>query len=99
MDQKDRVFTPAFVANLFLIAGTVFYRHICAVVTERELFSFFNARYERSEVFVTERSIIDFGEYAAQIAQQGHMTHVHGMENSLPIGASRAHGFPSFLII
>ena len=24
MDQKDRVFTPAFVANLFLIAGTVF---------------------------------------------------------------------------
>ena len=24
MNQKDRVFTPAFVANLFLIAGTVF---------------------------------------------------------------------------
>lgn len=24
MDQKDSVFTPAFVANLFLIAGTVF---------------------------------------------------------------------------
>lgn len=24
MDQKDRVFTPAFVVNLFLIAGTVF---------------------------------------------------------------------------
>ncbi len=24
MDQKDRVFTPAFVANLFLIPGTVF---------------------------------------------------------------------------
>lgn len=24
MDQKDRLFTPAFVANLFLIAGTVF---------------------------------------------------------------------------
>lgn len=24
MDQKDRVFTPAIVANLFLIAGTVF---------------------------------------------------------------------------
>ena len=24
MDQRDRVFTPAFVANLFLIAGTVF---------------------------------------------------------------------------
>lgn len=24
MDQKDRVFTPAFIANLFLIAGTVF---------------------------------------------------------------------------
>ena len=24
MDQKDRVFTPAFGANLFLIAGTVF---------------------------------------------------------------------------
>ena len=24
MDQKERVFTPAFVANLFLIAGTVF---------------------------------------------------------------------------
>ena len=24
MDQKDRVFTPAFVANLFLSAGTVF---------------------------------------------------------------------------
>lgn len=24
MDQKDRVFTPAFVANLFLITGTVF---------------------------------------------------------------------------
>lgn len=24
MDPKDRVFTPAFVANLFLIAGTVF---------------------------------------------------------------------------
>lgn len=24
MDQKDRVFTPEFVANLFLIAGTVF---------------------------------------------------------------------------
>ena len=24
MDQKDHVFTPAFVANLFLIAGTVF---------------------------------------------------------------------------
>lgn len=24
MDQKDCVFTPAFVANLFLIAGTVF---------------------------------------------------------------------------
>lgn len=24
MDQKDRVFTLAFVANLFLIAGTVF---------------------------------------------------------------------------
>ena len=24
MDQKDLVFTPAFVANLFLIAGTVF---------------------------------------------------------------------------
>ena len=24
MDQKDRVFTPAFVANLFLIAGTAF---------------------------------------------------------------------------
>ena len=24
MDQKDRVFTPAVVANLFLIAGTVF---------------------------------------------------------------------------
>lgn len=24
MDQKNRVFTPAFVANLFLIAGTVF---------------------------------------------------------------------------
>lgn len=24
MDQKDRVFTPAFVANLFLIVGTVF---------------------------------------------------------------------------
>lgn len=24
MDQKDRVFTPAFVANLFLIAGTIF---------------------------------------------------------------------------
>lgn len=24
MDQKDRVFTPAFVANLFLIAETVF---------------------------------------------------------------------------
>ena len=24
MDQKDRVFTPTFIANLFLIAGTVF---------------------------------------------------------------------------
>ena len=24
MNQKERVFTPAFVANLFLIAGTVF---------------------------------------------------------------------------
>ena len=24
MEQKDRVFTPAFVANLFVIAGTVF---------------------------------------------------------------------------
>lgn len=24
MDQEDRVFSPAFVANLFLIAGTVF---------------------------------------------------------------------------
>lgn len=24
MNQKDRVFTPTFIANLFLIAGTVF---------------------------------------------------------------------------
>ena len=24
MDQKDHVFTPTFIANLFLIAGTVF---------------------------------------------------------------------------